>query len=146
MVHLFRRFAAYTSFLELESELDGGGVAGGDIRPGAGPGTVWRLATMAYGLVRPKREGGIPSHARTLDCGEGGERTSSAQVSNTTTALNAKRRASRASRHGRHLLPPMPFLHSGRGKGVVGFTDSQPHLEDGTTYYPRRPTRLDKGL
>ena len=31
MVHLFRRFAAYTAFLELEAELDGGGVAGGSL-------------------------------------------------------------------------------------------------------------------
>ena len=27
---------------------------------------------------------------------------------------------------------------------MARFTEPQPHLEDGTTYYPLRPTKLDK--
>ena len=39
MAHVFRISGADASFIELEAKLDGGGVAGGGIRPGVRPGT-----------------------------------------------------------------------------------------------------------
>ncbi len=49
----------------------------------------------------------------------------------------------RDSRHW-HLRHFALFRYNAWAEGLDGFTVPQPHLEEGTTYYPLRPTKLDK--
>ena len=41
-------------------------------------------------------------------------------------------------------VPPPQRVTIHEPRASVGSQSPQPHLEDGTTYHPRRPTRLDK--